>query len=187
MQVRGLRRFSRREQNPYFLLSRLPEHDIAAHIRIANQRCPPFVEIDNATFRDGDRAVRFGSGISGLNVADLKAGKVGVDVLEFDWGSRFALINEKIAQLDAQIVIGGRLWEPAVLHDLVCASIHERRIVAAQNLAIKIPSFLGIDDIHGVVVEAGLFAQTLDILGLWRKNWKPQAQEVDRQASEWVC
>src|ERR1051326_543500 len=32
------------------LLSRLPEHDIAAHIRITNQYCPPLMIIDNAAF-----------------------------------------------------------------------------------------------------------------------------------------
>ena len=187
MQWKALRRFSMREQNPNFLLSRLPEHDIAANIRIANQRSAPLVEINDAAFRDGDRAVRLGSGISGLNVADLEAGKVGVDVLEFDRGSRFAFINDKIAQLDAQIVVGGRLREPAVLHDLVGAAIHEGRIVAAQDHSIKISGFLGIDDIHGVVIKAGLFAQTLDILGCGGRIGNPRVPRADRPASEWVC
>ena len=149
---------------PPHLPSRLPEHDIAANIRIANQHCPPVVEINNAAFRDGDRAVRFGSGISGFNVADLEAGIVGVDVLEFDRRRSLAFIHGKIAQLDAQVVVGRRLWEPAVEHDLGCTgTVFQGRIVAAQDLRIKILRFLGIDDVRGVVIEAGLFAEAVDV------------------------
>src|SRR5271170_3660100 len=79
------------------LRSRLPKHDIAANIGIANQRCPPLVEINNAAFRDGDRAVLLGSRVRGFNVADLEAGIVGVDVLELDRRSSLAGIHGEIA------------------------------------------------------------------------------------------
>ena len=51
--------------------------------------------------------------------------------------------------------------------------IFEGRIVAAQNLRIKIAGFLRIDDIDGIMIEAGLFAQALDVWSCGRRIGNP--------------
>jgi len=96
------------------LFRRLPKQDIAADIGITNQGGAPLLVIDNAAFRDGDGAMLLGSRICGFYVADLQAGVIGVDVLEFDRRGSLAFIHGKRAQLDAHVIVGRRLWEPPV-------------------------------------------------------------------------
>jgi hypothetical protein len=80
-------------------------------------------------------------------------------------GGLLPVFTEKLAQLNAQVIISRGLREPAVLQDLLCARIFKGWIVAAQDLRIKVPGFPGIDYIRGVVIEAGLFSQAVDVCG----------------------
>ena len=59
-------------------LTRLPEHDIAADVGIADHHRTPVLEFHNAAFGDSDRAVRLRSRVSGFDLAHLQAGVVGV-------------------------------------------------------------------------------------------------------------
>src|SRR5262249_51257711 len=81
---------------------RLPKHDIAADVRVANYHRTATLIVHNPALGNRDGAVRLRTCVSCVDVARLQTGIAGVDVLKLHGRRCLALIHREIAELDAQ-------------------------------------------------------------------------------------